>query len=149
MFKSKAGRKTKMTPLTLDKLEAAFKVGCPDIEACYYADIGLDTLYNYQKKHPEFSNRKMLWKKRPVLKARQVVVQALENNDIHTAKWFLERQDSDDYGEKIKVEHSGSVEITEGTHPEDELLRQELKKKLLENVQKRALERSKQMQKKQ
>ena len=56
--KSNAGRPTVMTKDTIAKLEEAFKCGASDLEACFYADISKDSLYNYQKKHPEFIERK-------------------------------------------------------------------------------------------
>jgi hypothetical protein len=49
-----------MTEATVAKLEQAFAFGCTDLEACLYADISKDCLYNYQKKHPEFVDRKAL-----------------------------------------------------------------------------------------
>lgn len=102
------GRPSVMGELTLQKLEVAFKVGCSDEEACFYADISPRTLYNYQSENEEFTQMKVVWKKRPVLKARQVVVQAIENNDLPTAKWYLEKNwDVEEFGDKVK--HSGDV----------------------------------------
>jgi hypothetical protein len=55
-----AGRPTVMTPEIIAKLEYVFALGGTDKEACLYADIGLETLYNYQRNHPEFAERKAL-----------------------------------------------------------------------------------------
>lgn len=53
-----AGRPTIMTPDIVNKLEQAFSMGCSDLEACLYAGISKQTLYNYQAKNPEFVDRK-------------------------------------------------------------------------------------------
>lgn len=60
-----AGRPTVMTPEIIAKLEYIFALGGTDKEACLYADIGLETLYNYQRNHPEFAERKALLKETP------------------------------------------------------------------------------------
>jgi hypothetical protein len=85
------GRPTIMTEETLQKLNEAFAFGCTDEEACFYADIGKSTLYNYQKENPEFVERKEALKERPILLARQSVVSALKDDPVLALK-FLERK---------------------------------------------------------
>jgi hypothetical protein len=94
--KNKTGRPTKMTEATVNKLEEAFAWGCTDAEACLYADISKQCLYNYQDKHPEFVDRKALLKKNPVLKARKSVVGNLED-DSNLALKYLERKKKDEF----------------------------------------------------
>lgn len=91
--KSSAGRPTVMSDAVVNKLEEAFAMGCTDLEACFYADISRQTLYNYQESHPEFIDRKERLKRRPVLLARKVVVEALLDNDRASAHKVLERHD--------------------------------------------------------
>lgn len=91
-----------MTPETLSKLEEVFAIGGSDEEACFYAGIGKSTLYNYQKEYPDFVERKEALKERPVLKARQTIVKALDDADY--AMWYLER--------KKKKEFSPRQELT-------------------------------------
>lgn len=91
--KSNAGRPSKMTKAVVRKLETAFALGCSDAEACFYANIARSTLYAYCEKHPEFSERKEALKKKPVFKARSVVMADLENGDSNTAKWVLDKHD--------------------------------------------------------
>jgi hypothetical protein len=79
-----------MDSYTVNKLEEAFALGCSDEEACFYAGISKQTLYNFQNKNDEFLDRKSLLKQRPVLKARQSVVNSLEKNPMLALK-FLER----------------------------------------------------------
>lgn len=94
---TKTGRPTKMTAETVKKLEEAFALGCTDEEACIYADITKQTLYNYQDKNKGFIDRKELLKKKPVLKARAIIMKELKNENHDTAKWYLERKAKDEF----------------------------------------------------
>lgn len=100
----KRGRKTVMTPEIINKLEQAFSMGCSDLEACLYADIGKTTLYNYQNENPEFVERKEQLKEQLVLKARTVIANALNNKDENTAKWYLERKAKNEFSTKVENE---------------------------------------------
>jgi len=104
------GRPTLMTSDTLNKLEEVFSIGGSDKEACFYADISHQTLYNYQQDHPEFVERKEALKERPILKARQEVVKGLNNNPEFSLK-YLERKKKDEFSLKTETEHSGKVEF--------------------------------------
>jgi hypothetical protein len=88
-------RPTVMTDAVLRKLEEAFLMGCTDIEACLYADIGERTLYDYCDANPEFSQRKNRLKTNPAIKARKLLFQALESGeaDMKTAQWMVEKYD--------------------------------------------------------
>lgn len=96
------GRPTVMTPARVSKLEEAFAYGCSDSEACFYADISKQTLYEYQKKHPEFIDRKEALKERPILAARQKVVQEIAN-DVKNAQWYLERKRKDEFSPRTEI----------------------------------------------
>lgn len=95
------GRPTVITPEIISKLEEVFAIGGTDNEACFYADIGKTTLYNYQQDHPEFVERKESLKERPILKARQTVVKALDNPQ--QAQWFLERKVKNEFAQRSEV----------------------------------------------
>lgn len=84
------GRPTVCTPIILERLRQAFALGCTDEEACAYAGIATATLYNYQNNNPEFLEEKEQLKQEPVLKARETVVNSLD--DVETAKWYLQRK---------------------------------------------------------
>lgn len=99
-----AGRPTIMTPDIVNKLEQAFSMGCSDLEACLYAGISKQTLYNYQAKNPEFVDRKEQLKEQLVLKARTVIANALNNKDENTAKWYLERKAKNEFSTKVENE---------------------------------------------
>ena len=100
----KRGRKTVMTPEIINKLEQAFSMGCSDLEACLYADIGKTTLYNYQNENPEFLERKEKLKEKLVLKARSVIADSLNKQDENTAKWYLERKAKNEFSTKVENE---------------------------------------------
>lgn len=99
------GRPTKMTTETVKKLEEAFLLGCTDAEACLFADISKQTLYNYQDNNPEFVDRKETLKKNPVLKARAVILGAIESGDEKTAIWAIEKHDGK---AKQAIDHTSS-----------------------------------------
>lgn len=90
-----------MTEEIIAKLEEAFAWGCSDVEACLWADIAPATLYKYQEKHPEFTERKAELKETPILKARKSVVTKLEA-DPKLAMDFLSRKKKDEFSTKTE-----------------------------------------------
>ena len=99
----KTGRPTIMTPDVVGKLEQAFSLGCSDLEACLYAGISKQALYDYQSRNPSFVDRKAILKENLVLKARSVIAGSLNNKDENTAKWYLERKKKDEFGTRTEV----------------------------------------------
>lgn len=99
---NKVGRPTVMTPEMVNKLEEVFAYGGTDREACFYAGISTQTLYDYQAKFPEFIERKASLKEKPILKARKTIVEGLDNAE--NARWYLER--------KVKSEFAVRQEFT-------------------------------------
>jgi hypothetical protein len=91
------GRKPVIDDATLQKLKIAFGYGCTDQEACAQAEISLSTLYEYQKKNPDFLESKEGLKQLPNLLARKTVVEDLKDNS-ETAKWWLERRLPGEFG---------------------------------------------------
>lgn len=100
--KKDTGRPTVMTPETLTNLEQAFSLGCTDMEACFFANIGKSALYNYQKEHPEFAERKEALKEKMIFAARTVIANSLADNDKDTAKWLLERKRKQEFSTRIE-----------------------------------------------
>jgi hypothetical protein len=94
-----AGRPTKMTETTVQKLEEAFLMGCTDIEACLFADISRQTLYSYISDNPEFSDRKELLKQNPFMRARKVQMNDLLEGNSTIAQKVLDRKE----GSKVAV----------------------------------------------
>jgi hypothetical protein len=112
------GRPTVMTQDVINKLEQAFSLGASDVEACFFAGISHQTLYNYQDKNPEFIERKKALKEKLVLKARSVIASSMESGDKQTAQWYLERRKKDEFSTKVENEHTGkdgspiSIDVT-------------------------------------
>lgn len=106
MTENKVGRPAKIDKGILGKLESAFKMGATDREACSYVNINPDTLYEYQKKHPEFTEQKEAWKQNPILKAKNTIYKNL--NDARIAQWYLERKCKDEFQPQNKVELNGN-----------------------------------------
>jgi hypothetical protein len=108
-MKNKGGRPPVITKEILQKLEEVFAIGGTDEEASFYAGISPQTLYNYQKEHPEFIERKEALKQKPVLKARQTVVKALENTE--DAQWYLERKSKREFSTRQEVGIEGEIKV--------------------------------------
>jgi len=104
---NEGGRPTVMTEQTVQKLKEAFAFGCSDEEACFYSGIAKQTLYNYQKEHPEFIDHKEALKQRPILLARQEVINGLKGNPELALK-FLERKKKDEFS--LRKEFAGVKE---------------------------------------
>lgn len=101
---AKTGRPTVMTKHTIDKLEAAFCMGCTDHEACLYANINPATLYLYQKSNPDFIDRKEFLKETIILHARDSVSKGVKS-DYKFALDFLARKRKDEFS--LRTETTG------------------------------------------
>ena len=112
-------RPRKITKETVQKLEEGFLMGLSDQEACIYADIAVSTLYDYCKKHKEFSERKEL------LKDKLNVAHGIKKGDINLSLWYLERKCKDEFSPKQEIQHSGTMDIN---NPMANLTTDELRK---------------------
>ena len=102
--KNQVGRPRAITPEKLEKLEEAFKLGCTNREACFYADVAESTFYDFLKEYPEFSDKISMWKDYEKIQARYVVHKALEKGDRDIAKWYLERKAKDEFSTKQEID---------------------------------------------
>ncbi|MCE9585059.1 hypothetical protein K8Q94_00335 [Candidatus Nomurabacteria bacterium] len=93
----KGGRPTVMKNDTLQKLRMAYLVDASDREACVFAGISLQTLYNYQHNNPEFLEQKQGWKLNLGMLARLTVARAIQT-DPNLAWKYLERKFPQEYG---------------------------------------------------
>lgn len=103
----------KRSPEALLKLEQAFSLGCSDPEACFYAGIAPSTYYLWCKDEPEISERLKALKNKPILLARQKVVDDIKEN-VDTAKWYLERKCKNEFTTRTENTHN----ITAMSHEE-------------------------------
>jgi len=108
------GRPSEMTEEKVKKLEEAFALDASVGEACFYADISKTTYYNWLEKAPELVNRFEALRERPVLLARQSVIDSMkENPDI--ALKYLERKRRKEFATRVEEALEGGVDITMGT----------------------------------
>jgi hypothetical protein len=113
--KNKGGRpwfNGKDTREVLAKLEQSAAIASTVKEACYYAEISEDSYYRYMDKHPKFRDKIALMRERPILRARQNLIGAVERGDLGISKWFMERSKPNEYAETIKHQHSGQIDTT-------------------------------------
>lgn len=97
---NKGGRPTDKTADTVTKLIAAFHNGFNDTEACYYAQIARKTYYDWLNKDEEFSNKITYAKMHPNIKAKELVISNINEGDVKSAKWWLERRAKDEFSTK-------------------------------------------------
>lgn len=95
-----------MTAAVLQKLEHGFSCGLTDREACLYAGISESTLYNYCHEHQDFLERKELLKEQPKMKAKFILANAIEEGNLNTAKWYLERKAKEEFSTRQEAEVS-------------------------------------------
>ena len=105
--KDKYGRPTVMTDNVVNKLEQAFAMGCTDVEACLFANISKQTLYNYQALHPEFVDRKEELKESLKLHAKSNLSRSIKiDEDVDNSKWYLERKAKQEFSTKVENENT-------------------------------------------
>lgn len=100
---AEVGRPTIMTEETIAKLEQAFLIGASDREACLVANINPATLYRYCEENPEFSERKEILKDTPKYTARTNIINALNDGDKDTSKWYAERKIKEEFAQRTET----------------------------------------------
>jgi len=111
MTKKNLGRPSKINPETIKKLEEAFAMDCTVREACLYAGITYQTMYNRQAKDKALFERLELMRETPVYLARKSVIHNMQK-DWDLALKYLERKCKDEFSPKKEVEHSGEISQT-------------------------------------
>ena len=104
MSKNLGGRPTKMTDEVVRKLEEGFVMGLNDAEASLYAGICKQTLYDYCKLHPEFTDRKELLKEQPKIRAKKNITEAIDKGNITVSQWYMERRSREEFSLKQEVD---------------------------------------------
>jgi hypothetical protein len=114
-------RPTKRTPEIIRKIEEVAALDGSVEEMAYYAGVHRDTMYLWLKEDSEFSDRIAELRERPVLKARQTFVKALDEPEY--ALKYLERKKKKEFstrteltgadGEKLPAPIYGGNSITE------------------------------------
>ena len=98
-----AGRPSVMTNKVVSDLKKAFAMGFTDVEACLFAKISKASLYRYIKENPDFWDQKETLKHKPKLKAKMNLLTAINNQDIETSKWYLERKSSNEFSKRTNI----------------------------------------------
>lgn len=130
-------RTNKLSPDTIKKLEEAAGVRLNVKESCAYAEIHRDTYYDWMKRVPGLSDRLDDLRENPIIRAKRRIIGQLDI-DTNAAFRFLEKEKPEDYGEKLKLEHSGQIAQSDGLlHPEDDALRIEFRERMRANIRKR------------
>lgn len=121
--KPKRGRPSKMTPQVVTKLVAAFNMGYNDTEAALYAGISRKTYYDWLCEYPDFRNKINRAKAEPNIKAKEVVVNAVNSGDVNAAKWWLERKAANEFSTKPAETSGIPPELEEHLNQLKEIIR--------------------------
>ena len=99
----KVGRKTILETdlVAVQKLESAFAIGADVSLACSHAGISRQTYYEFIQNHPEMADKYAQIRRKPILKALNTVVGALD--DPKMAKWYLTKKLSEEFGLSIDI----------------------------------------------
>lgn len=98
-----AGRKSKYTPDTVKRLTDAITLGATYELACHYAGIHIDTFYEWQKQHPEFTETIKNAEGKGVLQWLAKIEKAASDGSWQAAAWKLERRYPQDYGLRLTL----------------------------------------------
>jgi len=92
------GRPTVITDDTVRKLEEAFQDGFNVSEACLTAGISRSAYYERKAADEVFADKMELARKYVSIRAKKVVVQAVNDGNFNAAKWWLERRERSEFG---------------------------------------------------
>lgn len=107
-----AGRKSKYTPETIEKLTHALSMGATYELACAYAGISFDTFNDWRKEKVEFLEAIKEAEGRAVVGWLAKIEKAANDGNWQAAAWKLERRYPRDYGRTVQEqEHSGGLTV--------------------------------------
>lgn len=95
------GKFTKLTDDVVKKLEEIFLLDGTVEEACFFAGISKQTLYNWYKDNPKMQERMDALRNEPFLKARRTIVKNLENPQY--AFEYMKRKKKDEFSERAEL----------------------------------------------
>jgi hypothetical protein len=88
----KAGRPSVINENLIRKLEAALSCGFSVTFACSYAGISTSTFYEHKALEGEFKYRMNRAEEWATLRARQVILKAIDDGNVDVAKWYISRK---------------------------------------------------------
>ena len=103
------GRPRAVDISTILKLEEAFSIGCSIAEACAYADIAVNSYYEFIKLNPDYPKRIEQLRQLPTVVARNSVTSGMKNSGELALK-YLERKLPEEFSLKALIQHN--VEFT-------------------------------------
>jgi len=98
------GRPPKLTETTVKKIEEGAALGCTDTEIALKAGISRTTFYEWIKNDPALADRLDELREKPFLKARQTIVDSLDNPK--DAQWYMERKKKGEFA--LRTELTGA-----------------------------------------
>lgn len=101
MATNSQGKFTKLTDDIVKKLEEIFLLDGTVEEACFFAGISKQTLYNWYKDNPKMQERMDALRNEPFLKARRTIVKNLENPQY--AFEYMKRKKKDEFSERAEL----------------------------------------------
>ena len=102
-----AGRRSKYTPETVDKITQAIRLGATYKLACDYAGISEDTFANWKRLHSDFSEAIKTAEGGAVVGWLVKIEKAATEGNWQAAAWKLERRYPEMYG-KQRLELTGA-----------------------------------------
>lgn len=109
---------SKMDDARINKLKEVFALDGTIEEACFFAEISVQTYYNWIEKNPELLEEFDRIRQTPILAARREVVNGITKNPEFSMR-FLERKLPKEFGLRTKIEHSGVVSTLSGEIPKE------------------------------
>lgn len=88
----KAGRPSVVNEDMLRKLEVFIASGMSVSASCYMAGLSKSTYYEHKELDKEFADRMRMAEEWATFRARQIILQAIDNGDTACARWYLERK---------------------------------------------------------
>lgn len=95
--------KSFLTTEKLRRLEDAYKYDFTDSEACAFAGIGISTLEKYKRASLELDTWVSTAKEFLFSQAKINIAKAVEDEDLDTSKWLLERRQKKLYSPRQEV----------------------------------------------
>lgn len=101
------GRPTERTEEVNRKIEEAAALGASVEEIAMYCGVHRATLYRWMEADEDLRDRIQELQERPILKARQTIVKALD--DPNHAFRFLERKKKKEFGSNLDITTDGAA----------------------------------------
>lgn len=100
-----SGENTKLTDEVRVKIKEVASLDGTIEEMAYYCGVSRQTIYNWFEKEPELFDEVERLRQRPVLKARQTIVKALD--DPNHAFKYIERKRRKEFGANVDITSDG------------------------------------------